>query len=124
MQAPVDWKKAYLLDVASILLLLWASALLAGGGGYHRYSYYIGLRNVVSLAWLLAAVRFSVFRWWAATIIGVAIVWLFNPVSPIYMHKWQWQPYDRGTLVLSLAAAVALGVLSYRAHVGSSKSTQ
>ena len=118
-----DWKRMYLLDIAAVLLLLWATMLLAGSGSYHRYSYYAGLRNVVCLAWLLATLRFYVFGWWPASLVGLGIVWLFNPIAPVAMRKWQWQPYDHWTLFFSLAAIVALAMLSYRANVISKKAT-
>lgn len=110
--AAFSWQRVCGLDVATVALLLIAAYLLAGTGEYHRYSYYEELRNVVCVAWILAAIRFFVFRWFPVTILGVILAWLFNPIVLITMEKEQWQPYDQGTMFLSIAAAVTLASLS------------
>lgn len=103
-------------DVASILLLLLAAWKLHGAGAFHRYSYYTELRDTVSLAWLAAGFRFYYHRWLPAVVASVIIVVLFNPLSPIEMRKWQWQPYDFWTMILSLGASVCLVYLAYNTH--------
>jgi hypothetical protein len=117
MQAPqttYQWKRAYGLDIAAIALLLLSAYLLSSSGQHHRYSYYGNLRNVVFLAWAISAFRFLAFRWFPAVILSVGLVWLFNPIVPVMMRKWQWQPFDRWTMLFSVAAALALAILSFR----------
>jgi hypothetical protein len=111
-----DWRRSYGLDIAAVGLLLWASYLLAHTSGYHRYSYYETLRNVVCAAWVLAAFRFAAFRWIPVVVFCGLVAWLFNPIFPVTMRKWQWQPYDHWTMILCLVAAAILSVLSMRAH--------
>lgn len=103
-------------DVASILLLLLAAWKLHGAGAVHRYSYYTELRDTVSLAWLAAGFRFYYYRWLPAVVVSGIIVVLFNPLSPIEMRKWQWQPYDFWTMVASLGASACLAYLTYKVH--------
>lgn len=121
-------------DIGSALLLLIAAYLLAGVGrhyafhipyfryGFRHYGYagnyyeegvyFERLRVIVCASWLLAAFRFYVLRWYPMTIIGIIIAWLFNPIFPVTMGRVQWQPYDYWTMVVSIAAAVALICLS------------
>ncbi len=103
-------------DVASILLLFLAAWKLHGAGDFHRYSYYTELRDTVSLAWLAAGFRFFYYRWFPVVVVSGVIVVLFNPLSPIEMRKWQWQPYDFWTMIFSIGASACLGFLAYTAH--------
>jgi hypothetical protein len=114
--ANYQWKLMYGLDIVATVLLLWSAYLLSDTGAYHRYSYYETLRNVVSLAWLIAAFRFYVFGWLPVSFLSMVLAWLFNPIVPVTMRKWQWQPYDHWAMILSVAAAVTLALLSFRAH--------
>jgi hypothetical protein len=102
------------LDLTAAAILLFAAYLLAGSGSYHRYSYYENLRVVVCTAWILADVRFWFFKWYPVSVLGAVIAWLFNPIFPVTMRKWEWQPYDHWTMLLSVAAAVTLIVLGTR----------
>jgi hypothetical protein len=109
-------------DFVAVGLLLVAAWFLHGSAGYHRYSYYESLRNWVTLAWVAAAIRFYLWRLYPAIVPAVVIAVLFNPLSPITMRKWQWQPYDHWTMILSIAAAVALAVLAFKRSVQQSSS--
>jgi hypothetical protein len=119
--------------------LLIAAYFLAGAGrhyafrypyfhfGFHRFGYYHygyvssyyeegvyfeRLRAIVCTAWLFAAFRFYVLRWYAVAIVGTVIAWLFNPIFPVTMSRVQWQPYDHWTMLVSIATAIALVCLS------------
>jgi len=111
---PVTQRQAPLWDLIAIGLLLIAAWYLHGTAGYHRYSYYESLRNWVTLAWIAAGIRFYTHRWYPVTVLAVIIAVLFNPISPVTMRKWQWQPYDHWTMIFSLAAAVVLALLVLR----------
>jgi len=101
-------------DLAAIGLLFIAAWFLHGTAGYHRYGYYQSLRDWVTIAWLVAGFRFWVHRWYPATVLAIATAVLFNPVIPVTMRKWQWQPYDHWTMIFSILAAIALVGLAYR----------
>ena len=116
-------------DIAAAALLLYAAYLLAhvanhyvyGGYGYGwmRYeegAYFKSLQLVVCAAWILAALRFYTFRLWPITLLGVVIAWLFNPIIPITMSRFRWQPYDHWAMILSVFAAVTLLVRTYRSR--------
>ena len=79
-------------DLITIGLLLVGVWYLHGTAGYHRYSYYESLRNWVTLSWVAVGIRFYAHRWYSVTILAVVIAALFNPISPVRMSKWQWQP--------------------------------
>lgn len=114
-------------DLLAAALLLYAAYLLShvnahlyafGGYGYgwRRYeegAYFERLRLVVCVAWVLAAVRFYNFKWVPIAIFGLIIAWLFNPIVPVTMSRFRWQPYDRWTMWLSIAAAIFLAIRSY-----------
>lgn len=118
-------------DIAAAALLLYAAYLLAHvanhyyfyhgfGHGWMRYeegAYFERLRLVVCAAWILAALRFYQFKLWPIALLGVVIAWLFNPIMPVTMSRFRWQPYDHWTLLLSLAAAIVLLVLSYNNRI-------
>jgi hypothetical protein len=106
-------RHTYWLDLTIIAVLVWGAYLLSGASAFHRYSYYQILRDVVCVGWALAAYRFYVYRWYPISVLGVLLALLFNPISPITMRKWEWQPYDHATMLLSIGAAVALAWLSY-----------
>jgi hypothetical protein len=116
-------------DIAAAVLLLIAAYLLLRASShytpygspfryrfnyYNSYQYYERLRIIVCGSWILAAIRFYEFRWAPVTILGLIIAWLFNPIVPVTMRRFQWQPYDHWTMILSVAAAVALLALSYK----------
>jgi hypothetical protein len=111
---PATQRRSLLWDTVAIGLLLIAAWYLHGTGNYHRYSYYESLRNWVTLSWVVAGIRYYVHRWYPVAILAVVMAVLFNPVSRITMTKWQWHPYDQLTMILSLAAAVGLAVLTFR----------
>lgn len=109
------------LDVVAVILLLVSAFMLsqvnrhlAPYGSYNSYEFFERLRIFVCAAWVVAAIRFYDYRWFPATILGAITAWLFNPILQVTMSRYQWEPYDRGTLILSLAAAVAIGILYYR----------
>lgn len=104
--------RTYWPDIIAIALLVWSAWLLGGAGEYHRYSYYEQLRSVVCVAWAITAWRFFVLRWFPVAVLGVLIAWLFNPIIPVRMSKWEWQPYDHWTMLLSVAAAITLATLA------------
>lgn len=106
---------APLWDFLAVGLLLVATWFLYGSAGYHGYSYYESLRNWVTLAWVAAAIRFYVWRLYPAIAVGVVIAVLYNPLGRITMSKWQWQPYDHWTMILSIATAIVLAALGFRA---------
>jgi hypothetical protein len=109
-------QRAYGFDITVVALLFWAAILLSNAAAWHRYAYYETLRNVVFGAWVAAAFRFWIFRWFPAVLLAAIVAWLFNPIAPITMRKWQWQPYDHWTMLLSIGAAIALCALSIRAN--------
>lgn len=114
--AQAQSKSSFGLDISAAVLLLVAAYLLSGTEGYHRYSYYQTLRIVVCAAWVLAAVRFYYFKWFPVAILGALVAWLFNPIFPVTMRKWEWQPYDHWTMLLSIAAAGTLVIVSIRSQ--------
>jgi hypothetical protein len=65
-------------------------------------------------SWILAAVRFGYLRWFPVSILALAIAWLFNPIVPVMATGLGLQPYYRPTMILSVAAAVALAALTYK----------
>lgn len=115
-------------DFVAAALLLYAAYLLVhvnahlyvfGGYGYgwRRYeegAFFERLRLVVCAAWIFAAVRFYTFKWAPIAVLGLIIAWLFNPIVPVTLSRFRWQPYDHWTMMLSFAAAIALLALSYR----------
>jgi hypothetical protein len=111
-------RSGLLWDVVTVGLLLFAASYLHGTAGYHRYSYYESLRNWVTIAWIAGGIRFYAYRWYPVTVLAALVTLLFNPVSPITVRKWQGQPYDHWTMILSVGAAAALACLAVRAHKG------
>jgi hypothetical protein len=115
-------------DFAAAVLLLYAAYLLGHaanhyysysrfGYGWMRYeegSYFERLRLVVCAAWMVAAFRYYNFKWSPVSVLGVAIAWLYNPILPVTMNRFRWQPYDHWTMLASIAAAIVLGVMSIR----------
>lgn len=116
-------------NIATAALLLISAYFLAGAGGgygFHHwhaaygdaglfsYIYSERVRFVVCGSWILAAVRFGYFRWFPVSILALVIAWLFNPIVPVMMTRLGWQPYYRPTMILSVAAAVALVALTYK----------
>ena len=104
----VEW------PIMTAAALLIAAALLLWAGARHPYSYYQVLRWIVTIAWVLSAWRFYALGWTYAVLLCAPFVILFNPISPIYMRKWQWQPYDHVTAVASVAAAIILSWVGWR----------
>jgi hypothetical protein len=128
--------RRYAWDIAvAVLLLIAAYALLTSsahhtrggyGYGYRMYeegAYFERLRIVVCAAWVGAAIRFYVFRLFPITLLSLIIAWLFNPIVPVTMRRYQWQPYDHWTMILSFVAAVTLVAISYRSRRASVSAT-
>lgn len=123
--------KRYGWDFAAAALLLYAAYLLAHvanhyyvysrfGYGWMRYeegAYFERLRLIVCAGWILAALRFYYFKWWPIALLGLVMAWLFNPIVPVTMSRFRWQPYDHWTMLVSIAAAILLIVLSYRSQM-------
>ena len=116
-------------NVATAALLLISAYLLTGSGGeygshnwhaafgdagYFSYVYSERVRFIVCGSWILAAVRFGYFRWFPVSILALVIAWLFNPIVPMMATTLGLQPYYRPTMVLSVAAAAVLVVLTYK----------
>lgn len=130
-----DRRGGLIVDGIAIILLVVAAYYLSRSGvyhgGYHHYGYryrrvggyeyYEHLRWATFLSWGLAAYRFYIYRWWPVTILGVLIALLFNPLVPITMRKYQWQPYDQATMWLSILAALALGCVALSTLRGSAQ---
>ncbi len=89
-----------------------AVVLYGATSGYHPYSYYQLLRWIVCISAALGAWRFALRRWYLATAVLVFGAILFNPISPIRMHRFQWQTYDLwsaiGCVVLAITLVAAL----------------
>lgn len=116
-------------NVATATLLLISAYFLAGAGSEHgshnwheaygdagsfSYLYSERVRLIVCGSWILAAVRFGYFRWFPVSILALVIAWLFNPIVPVMATRLGSQFYYRPTMILSLGAAVALAVLTYK----------
>jgi hypothetical protein len=116
-------------NIATAALLLISAYFLAGAGGeygshnwhaafgdagYFSYVYSERVRFIVCGSWILAAVRFGYFRWFPVSILALAIAWLFNPIVPVMLTRLGPQPYYRPTMILAVAAAVALVVLTVK----------
>jgi hypothetical protein len=114
--------------IATAALLLISAYFLAGAGngygshnwheaygdaGYFSYVYSERVRFIVCGSWILAAVRFGYFRWFPVSILALVIAWLLNPIVPV-VTTLGLQPYYRPTMILSVAAAVALAALTYK----------
>jgi hypothetical protein len=106
--APLDGVALTALVISSLLLLL--------AGERHPYSYYQMLRWVVTLSWLLAAWCFYRLGWPYMILFCAPFAIVFNPVSPIYMKRWQWRPYDEWTAVACVVVAIVLAWLSWRSR--------
>jgi hypothetical protein len=102
-------------NIATAALLLISAYFLAGAGdgygshnwheaygdaGYFSYVYSERVRFIVCGSWILAAVRFGYLRWF--------------PIVPVMATGLGLQPYYRPTMILSVAAAVALAALTYK----------
>jgi len=114
-------------NVATAALLLISAYFLAGAGdgshnwhdaygdaGYFSYVYSERVRFIVCGSWILAAVRFGYLRWFPVSIVALVIAWLFNPIVPVMASGLGLQPYYRPTMILSVAAAIALLGLTYK----------
>jgi len=114
-------------NVATAALLLVSAYFLAGAGhgygshnwhdaygdaGYFSYVYSERVCFIVCGSWILAAVRFGYLRWFPVSILALAIAWLFNPIVPVMATGLGLQPYYRPAMILSIAAAVALAILT------------
>jgi hypothetical protein len=118
-------------DVAAALVLLIAAYTLFAASNHSGYAYGYGygsrmyeegvyferLRMIVCGAWIFAAIRFYVMRWFPAVFVSGIIAWLFNPIEPVTMRRYEWQPYDHWTMILSVVAAVVLIVVVYRRNI-------
>jgi hypothetical protein len=102
------------LDYLAAGALIISALILFGAQSYHPYSYYQLLRWVVSLSSVLGAWRFAIHGWYVATALLVLVAILFNPISPIYMHRYQWQPYDSWSAVSCAILAVLLILVTLR----------
>jgi hypothetical protein len=115
-------------NIATAVLLLVSAYFLAEAGSagshhwhvaysdspYFSYLYSERVRFLVCGSWILAAVRFGYFRWFPVSVLALVIAWLFNPIVPVIVTRLGWQPYYRPTMILSVAAAVALLALTYK----------
>jgi hypothetical protein len=116
-------------NIATAALLLISAYFLAGAGdgyashnwheaygdaGYFSYVYSERVRFIVCGSWILAAVRFGYLRWFPVSVVALGIAWLFNPIVPVMATGLGLQPYYRPTMILSVAAAVALASLTYK----------
>jgi hypothetical protein len=116
-------------NIATAALLLISAYFLAGAGdgyashnwheaygdaGYFSYVYSERVRFIVCGSWILAAVRFGYLRWFPVSGVALGIAWLFNPIVPVMATGLGLQPYYRPTMILSVAAAVALASLTYK----------
>jgi hypothetical protein len=114
-------------NIATAALLLISAYFLAGAGagshnwhdaygdaGYFSYVYSERVRFIVCGSWILAAVRFGYLRWFPISIVALVIAWLFNPIVPVMASGLGLQPYYRPTMILSVAAAIALLGLTYK----------
>jgi hypothetical protein len=119
----------HLRNIATAALLLISAYFLAGAGdgygshnwheaygdaGYFSYVYSERVRFIVCGSWILAAVRFGYLRWFPVSGVALGIAWLFNPIVPVMATGLGLQPYYRPTMILSVAAAVALAALTYK----------
>jgi hypothetical protein len=82
----------------------------------HRYSFYMQLRAVVTLAWTMAGWRWWVHGWKPLTFGAAVVAYLFNPILPVYMHRADWLPIDDAVFWLSIGAAGAVAVAWYRSR--------
>jgi hypothetical protein len=114
-------------NIATAALLLISAYFLAGArhgsynwhdaygdAGYFSYVYSERVRFIVCGSWILAAVRFGYLRWFPVSIVALVIAWLFNPIAPVMASGLGLQPYYRPTMILSVAAAIALLGLTYK----------
>jgi hypothetical protein len=115
-------------NIATAALLLISAYFLAGAGrpgshnwhdaygdaGYFSYVYSERVRFIVCGSWILAAVRFGYLRWFPVSILALVVAWLLNPIVPVMLTRVGAQPYYRPTMILSVAAAVALVALTYK----------
>lgn len=89
-----------------------------GDAGYFSYVYSERVRFIACGSWILAAVRFGYLRWFPVSILALGIAWLFNPIVPVMVTGLGLHPYYRPTMILSVAAAVALAALTYKRSRG------
>jgi hypothetical protein len=89
-------------------MVLWAAER-------HPYGYYELMRWVIALTWAFTAWRFYRYGWPIVAALGVLVVVLHNPISPIHMRRWEWRPYDVATALASIAAVGMLWYLSREA---------
>jgi len=107
-------RRDYWLAILAFVTLLIGAYYLSDSGGYHRYYYYQNMRLIVFVSWLLAAYCFYRYKWIIASVLAIPVIVLFNPLIPMHMRKFEWQPYDHATMLLSGAAAIAIAWLTYK----------
>jgi hypothetical protein len=113
MKKPIDWRPIALETTTTALLLVSAIQLYGMGSlGYHPYSYYQIGRVVACAAWVLTAYLFWRYKATPLAVIAVVVAYIFNPIVPLHMRRYQWPPYDHAGALASLVAAALLAYLT------------
>lgn len=101
-------------DFLAAAALVISAVILYGATNYHPYSYYQLLRWIVCASAILGAWSYASYRWYIVSAGLAVIAFLFNPLRPIYMHKYEWRPYDLWSALITAALAVVLVLVSLR----------
>jgi hypothetical protein len=93
------------------LTVLLAICLLAAAEGRYPYGFYMALRTAATVGGVYWAVRVYQAgpRGWMWAFLAAAL--LLNPISPVRMHRADWQPID---LILGLLLLVWSGYWLWR----------